>query len=124
MAAPRPPPGILAGSTSRLTGFCDCGGGRDYCFLPNNISPTAWRGGQLPREARCKLRLQPVLQLDFPAELRSGDERRDRDRPSFAKATEGVSEGQSCEARSAEQDGGRDRDRTCDPYHVKVVLYR
>jgi hypothetical protein len=20
--------------------------------------------------------------------------------------------------------GGRDRDRTCDPYHVKVVLYR
>jgi hypothetical protein len=21
-------------------------------------------------------------------------------------------------------DGGRDRDRTCDPYHVKVVLYR
>ena len=22
------------------------------------------------------------------------------------------------------EDGGRDRDRTCDPYHVKVVLYR
>jgi hypothetical protein len=22
------------------------------------------------------------------------------------------------------QNGGRDRDRTCDPYHVKVVLYR
>jgi hypothetical protein len=21
-------------------------------------------------------------------------------------------------------DGGRDRDRTCDPYHVKVVLFR
>ena len=26
--------------------------------------------------------------------------------------------------RSGEMDGGRDRDRTCDPYHVKVVLYR
>ncbi len=22
------------------------------------------------------------------------------------------------------EDGGRDRDRTCDPYHVKVVLSR
>jgi hypothetical protein len=22
------------------------------------------------------------------------------------------------------RDGGRDRDRTCDPYHVKVVLFR
>ena len=22
------------------------------------------------------------------------------------------------------ESGGRDRDRTCDPYHVKVVLYR
>jgi hypothetical protein len=22
------------------------------------------------------------------------------------------------------KDGGRDRDRTCDPYHVKVVLFR
>jgi len=22
------------------------------------------------------------------------------------------------------RDGGRDRDRTCDPYHVKVVLSR
>jgi hypothetical protein len=22
------------------------------------------------------------------------------------------------------QNGGRDRDRTCDPYHVKVVLFR
>ncbi len=25
---------------------------------------------------------------------------------------------------SIESRGGRDRDRTCDPYHVKVVLYR
>src|SRR5262245_4785319 len=25
---------------------------------------------------------------------------------------------------SAEKHGGRDRDRTCDPYHVKVVLFR
>jgi hypothetical protein len=25
---------------------------------------------------------------------------------------------------SAWKDGGRDRDRTCDPYHVKVVLFR
>ena len=25
---------------------------------------------------------------------------------------------------SAVPDGGRDRDRTCDPYHVKVVLFR
>jgi hypothetical protein len=25
---------------------------------------------------------------------------------------------------SAGEDGGRDRDRTCDPYHVKVVLFR
>ncbi len=24
----------------------------------------------------------------------------------------------------APEAGGRDRDRTCDPYHVKVVLYR
>jgi hypothetical protein len=24
----------------------------------------------------------------------------------------------------SEGDGGRDRDRTCDPYHVKVVLFR
>jgi hypothetical protein len=23
-----------------------------------------------------------------------------------------------------DEPGGRDRDRTCDPYHVKVVLYR
>ena len=23
-----------------------------------------------------------------------------------------------------DESGGRDRDRTCDPYHVKVVLYR
>ena len=23
-----------------------------------------------------------------------------------------------------EKSGGRDRDRTCDPYHVKVVLFR
>ena len=26
--------------------------------------------------------------------------------------------------QSFEKTGGRDRDRTCDPYHVKVVLYR
>jgi len=25
---------------------------------------------------------------------------------------------------AAKSDGGRYRDRTCDPYHVKVVLYR
>jgi hypothetical protein len=25
---------------------------------------------------------------------------------------------------SQEDNGGRDRDRTCDPYHVKVVLFR
>ena len=25
---------------------------------------------------------------------------------------------------STGRSGGRDRDRTCDPYHVKVVLYR
>ena len=24
----------------------------------------------------------------------------------------------------SEENGGRDRDRTCDPYHVKVVLFR
>src|SRR5262245_42918239 len=31
-----------------------------------------------------------------------------------------------CAALSAHdtQNGGRDRDRTCDPYHVKVVLFR
>jgi hypothetical protein len=27
-------------------------------------------------------------------------------------------------ALPGQTDGGRDRDRTCDPYHVKVVLYR
>jgi hypothetical protein len=27
-------------------------------------------------------------------------------------------------SRSRRISGGRDRDRTCDPYHVKVVLYR
>jgi hypothetical protein len=26
--------------------------------------------------------------------------------------------------KSTDFDGARDRDRTCDPYHVKVVLYR
>jgi hypothetical protein len=26
--------------------------------------------------------------------------------------------------RKPRKDGGRDRDRTCDPYHVKVVLFR
>jgi hypothetical protein len=25
---------------------------------------------------------------------------------------------------TSEEGGGRDRDRTCDPYHVKVVLFR
>jgi hypothetical protein len=28
------------------------------------------------------------------------------------------------EQQLCEIDGGRDRDRTCDPYHVKVVLFR
>ena len=27
-------------------------------------------------------------------------------------------------SNSLSDHGGRDRDRTCDPYHVKVVLYR
>ncbi len=26
--------------------------------------------------------------------------------------------------KNPRKDGGRDRDRTCDPYHVKVVLFR
>ena len=26
--------------------------------------------------------------------------------------------------KKQEVNGGRDRDRTCDPYHVKVVLFR
>ena len=30
----------------------------------------------------------------------------------------------SCDRRKIEKNGGRDRDRTCDPYHVKVVLFR
>lgn len=30
----------------------------------------------------------------------------------------------SCDRRKLMENGGRDRDRTCDPYHVKVVLFR
>jgi hypothetical protein len=30
----------------------------------------------------------------------------------------------SIESEGDPKDGGRDRDRTCDPYHVKVVLSR
>jgi hypothetical protein len=39
-------------------------------------------------------------------------------------ANGGPSSQVSITSRIARLDGGRDRDRTCDPYHVKVVLFR
>ena len=39
-------------------------------------------------------------------------------------ADRGPSSRVSTNCEIARLDGGRDRDRTCDPYHVKVVLFR
>ena len=51
-------------------------------------------------------------------------EQRDRKLRAKKPANGGPSPQVSTKCRIARLGGGRDRDRTCDPYHVKVVLFR